>query len=303
MYLPMTRWQRPRCAHAGAKRGSSSRQRWYRSRACGEAVVGARQLVARAGRARRRGRCAARRAWATPSARQRQRQRLHHAPGDVVLQPEQIAERRLDRVRREQRPARRLDQLRRGPQLVAGAQQRAHHHAIDVGLGRQRLEVRRLAGEARGGGARAHDQRADARQRGRDRVRQAEGEEVGLRIGPQDAERQHDQPRQRARQRRRVVAVDAANGAQLLGHRVGRRRPLRRAAWPARGGSRGRPRPRPASRSAPAAARAAWRAGSRRRCGRRTPGGPASISNRIAPAANRSLRASTASPVTCSGAM
>ena len=27
MYLPMTRWQRPRCAHAGAKRGSSSRQR------------------------------------------------------------------------------------------------------------------------------------------------------------------------------------------------------------------------------------------------------------------------------------
>ena len=26
MYLPITRWQRPRCAHAGAKRGSSSRQ-------------------------------------------------------------------------------------------------------------------------------------------------------------------------------------------------------------------------------------------------------------------------------------
>ena len=35
MNLPITRWQRPRCAQAGAKLGSSSRQRWYRSRACG----------------------------------------------------------------------------------------------------------------------------------------------------------------------------------------------------------------------------------------------------------------------------
>ena len=59
-------------------------------------------------------------------------------------------------------------------------------------------------------------------------------------------------------------------------------------AWPAPGGSRGPPRPRPAIRSAPAAARSASRAGPRRRCGRRTPAGPASISNRIAPAANRS---------------
>lgn len=32
-------------------------------------------------------------------------------------------------------------------------------------------------------------------------------------------------------------------------------------------------------------------------------GRPASISNRIAPAANRSVRASTASPAACSGAM
>ena len=33
MYLPMTRWHRPRCAHAGAKLGSSSRHCSYRSRA------------------------------------------------------------------------------------------------------------------------------------------------------------------------------------------------------------------------------------------------------------------------------
>ena len=110
----------------------------------------------------------------------------------------------------EQRPARRLDELRRRAQLIARAQQRAHHHAIDVGLRGQRLEVGRLAGEARGDGARSHDQRSDAGQRRRDGVGQAERQEVGLRIGAQDAERQHDEARQRVRQRRRVVAVDAA---------------------------------------------------------------------------------------------
>ena len=68
------------------------------------------------------------------------------------------------------------------------------------------------------------DQRSDARQRRRDRVRQAEREEVRFGIRTQDAERQHDQARQRLRQRRGVVAVHAADGAQLLGHRVGRRR-------------------------------------------------------------------------------
>ena len=98
------------------------------------------------------------------SSRQRQRQRLHHAPREIVLQPEEIAQRRLDRVRGEQRPAGRFDQLRRGSQLIAGAQQRAHDHPIHVGFGRQHLEVRCVAGKSRGSGARAHDQRADARQ-------------------------------------------------------------------------------------------------------------------------------------------
>ena len=79
-----------------------------------EPVVGAGQLVrpevelVGAGVARRveRGRGL--------DAREREREGLHDAVGDVVLKPEQVAQRRLHRLRREQRPARGLDQLRRG---------------------------------------------------------------------------------------------------------------------------------------------------------------------------------------------
>ena len=83
--------------------------------------------------------------------RQRKRERLDDAAREVVLQPEEIAERGLDRLRREQRPAGSLDELGRGAELVAGSQERAHHDAIDVGFRRQRLEVRRIAREPRGG--------------------------------------------------------------------------------------------------------------------------------------------------------
>ena len=100
------------------------------------------------------------------------------------------------------------------------------HDAIDVGFCRERLEVRSVAGEARGDGARAQDQRADPRQRRRDRVGQAEGEEIGFGIGPQHAERQDDESRQRLRQRRRGAAVHARDGAKLLRHRLRRCRPL-----------------------------------------------------------------------------
>ena len=62
-----------------------------------------------------------------------------------------------------ERAGRRLDELRRRPELVAGAEQRAHDDAIDVGLGGERLEVGRLGGEARGGGAGAHDERGRCR--------------------------------------------------------------------------------------------------------------------------------------------
>ena len=247
MYLPITRWQRPRWAHAGAKCGSSSSAALVQVARPRESVVGARQLVRskvelvgagvvrRVGRGRRR------------STAQRQRQRLHDAPRDVVLQPEQVAQRRLDRVRGEQRTAGGLDELRRGSNLVAGAQQRSHDHPVDVGLRRESFEIRRLAGEARGGGAGAHDQRADAGQRRRDGVRQAEGQEVGFGIGAQHAERQHDEARERAGQHRRVVAVHAERRAAPRPSR--RPTPVGpRAAWPARGGSRDRPRRQPASR-------------------------------------------------------
>ena len=110
--------------------------------------------------------------------------------------------------------------------MLAGAQQCSHDHAIDVALRRQHLEIRRLTGEPRGRGAGAHDQRANARQRRRDGVRQAEGQEVRLGIGAQDAERQHHQPRERAGESRRLIALQAAHRAQVLGHRLGRCRPL-----------------------------------------------------------------------------
>ena len=125
----------------------------------GDAVVGARQLVGAqvqlvGARDRPAGPAPAAALPASGSD-----ERLGDAPGDVVLQPEQIAERRLHGVRREQRAARRLDELRRRAQLIAGAQQRAHHHAIDVGFGGERLEVGRAGGEARRDRARSHDQR------------------------------------------------------------------------------------------------------------------------------------------------
>ena len=146
-------------------------------------------------------------------------------------------------------------------------------------------------------------ERADARQRRRDRVRQAERQEVRLGIGTQHAERQHDEARERAGQRRRVVAVDAANGAQLLGHRVGRRRPFRRPLGQRAADHAIHRRHGRASRSAPAAARAASRAGPRRPCGRRTPGGPrASRTGWRRPRTDRCARRRR-SPVTCSGAM
>ena len=93
-------------------------------------------------------------------------------------------------------------------------------------------------------GARPHDQRADARQRRRDRVGQAEGQEVRLGIGTQDAEGQHHEAREGACQRGRVLARRRrpARAARPPSPRPRRGGP--RDAWPAPGGSRG-PRPRP----------------------------------------------------------
>ena len=137
------------------------------------------------------------------------------------MAPEQVAERRLDRVRCEQRPTRGFDELHGGAQLLAGAQQRAHDHTVDVGLRRQRLEVRCVTGEARRDRAGTDDERADARQRRRDRIGQAERQKVRLGIGTHDAERQHHEARERLGPDRRLVAAHAVNGTQLLGHRIG----------------------------------------------------------------------------------
>ena len=169
-------------------------------------------------------------------AGQRKRQRLDDPPRDVVLQPEQIAQRRLNRLRRQQRSARRFDELRRGAQLIAGSQQRAHDDAIDVGFRGQGLEVGCVAGEARCRGARAHDERADTGQRRRDRIRQAERQEVGLRIGPQDAKRQHDDPRERSgpsRVCRRCRCHRTARSSSAICAAEGGRP---RGAWQARAG-------------------------------------------------------------------
>jgi len=78
-----------------------------------------------------------------------------------------------------------------------------------------------LSGEARGRRTRADDDRADARQRRRDGIRQAEREEIRFGIGTQHTEGEHHESCERARQRRRIVAVHDANGPQFLGHRVG----------------------------------------------------------------------------------
>ena len=146
-------------------------------------------------------------------APERQRERLHHAPGHVVLEMEEVTQRRLHGVRREEGAPRRLHELRRDPELIAGPEQGAHDDAIDVHLGGERLEVRGLAREARRDRARAHDERADAEQRGGDRVGQDEGQEVRLGIRPQDAKGKDQDARGHAGQRRRVVAQDAAHGA------------------------------------------------------------------------------------------
>ena len=131
-------------------------------------------------------------------------------------------------MRRQQCSARGLDQLRRNTQLITRAQQRAHHDTVNVGVGGQGFEIRGFCGEACRDGTRAQNEGRYARQRRRDGVGQAEGQKVGLRIGPEHTKRQHDQTRQRLREHGGVVPIHAADGTQLLGHRVSRRRPFRR---------------------------------------------------------------------------
>ena len=141
--------------------------------------------------------------------------------------PEQVAQRRLDGVRREQRPARRLDELRRGrswsperssvpittrstsasaasalrsgaspAKRAAVALERTTSEPMpesDVAMASGRLKARKSVS---GSGRRTRNGSTTSRVSARARAA-------------------------------RLVAVDAANGAQLLGHRLGRCRPLR----------------------------------------------------------------------------
>ena len=159
-------------------------------------------------------------------ADQGKRERLDHALGDVVLKPEQVAKGRLHGQGGQQRPGGRLDQLDRRPHLFARAEQRSRDHAIDVGLRGKGLEVGRLAGKSRRDGARANNQRAGAGQGRRNRIGQAERQEVRLRIGTQRAERQHHETREHLGHGRHISRVANADAAQLAGHLVGRLRPV-----------------------------------------------------------------------------
>ena len=134
-----------------------------------------------------------------------------------------------------------FDQLRRRAKLAAGAKNRPHQRHVHVGVGGELAQVGRLRVEAGRGGAGAHEQVARAGQRRRDRIGQAEGQEVGLGIRAQHAERQRDEPGHRAggrrgqlrriairnhladgggHHRRRVVAVGGLLLQRLVDHAV-----------------------------------------------------------------------------------
>ena len=125
--------------------------------------------------------------------RQRQRERGDDAPGELVLDLEHVADRHLRGVGPQQGAARRVGELRRDAKLVSSTQQGARHDHVDVRVGRDLPGVRRLAREAGGRDAGAHDQRGEARERARECVGQAERQKLGVGVRPQHAERQHDE--------------------------------------------------------------------------------------------------------------
>ena len=226
-------------------------------------VAGPRQRVvsrgrarSRAGRARRRGRCAARSRRGRRRRRRRAagRQRLDHALRDVVLQPEQVAERRLHRVRREQR-------ARPAPRR-AGRWRAAGRRRAAACPSRTRSTSASAASALRSGASPAKraaaalertTSEADPRERRGDRVGEAEGQEVGLGIGAQEPERQHHQagqrrgpgPACRRRRRRATARSSSAIASAEAGRSAGRLASARRitrstAATAGRAGERRR---------------------------------------------------------------
>ena len=110
---------------------------------------------------------------------------------------EQVAERRLRACDHSRVPLEASVSCVATRTSLAGAQQRTGHDDIDVGLAADLLGIRRIAGEPRRRHAGAHDQRLQAAERAGERIRQAEGQEVGLGIRPQHPKRQNDETGQR----------------------------------------------------------------------------------------------------------
>ena len=115
------------------------------------------------------------------------------------------------------------------------------------------------------------------------------------------SERQDGEPENRPRVHDLAAVDHGQGGAQIGGERLGRRIPLgrrlgqRAVEHPISGGHGRR------DRSGPAACRTSRRAASRRQRRAMKGGRPASISKATTAAENKSDRASTAAPVSCSG--
>ncbi len=124
-------------------------------------------------------------------AEQGQLQRLDHLACNVVLHDEDVVERAVIRLRPEVVAVRRLDQLRRDADLVAGLAHAALQDVRDVELLRHFLDVDLLALELEGRGARGNSQIGDLRQQVEQLLRQAVREVFLVLARAHVRERQH----------------------------------------------------------------------------------------------------------------
>lgn len=167
-------------------------------------------------------------------------QRVDDAAGERILELEDVAPQDVLGERPAHLAARHLDQLRGDPTLVSRGQDGAHQHRVHLEVARQLLEIRHGGREARRAQRRAHHQRFDARERHRDRIRQARAQELALGVGAQQAERQHREPHQRRLEDRASRGVRRRlHGSQLARQlRGARRTPLALLLERARQGTR-----------------------------------------------------------------
>jgi hypothetical protein len=152
---------------------------------------------------------------------QRLRQRADDPRHQLVLHRQHVCQRMLRRVRPHDGTGRRFDQLRRRAKLVAGAKNGADERHVHIGLSGELAQVRRLRVEAGRRSAGADQQVGGAGQRHRDRVGQAECQEVGLGVRAQHAKRQSNESSHRPRRHRRELPRIAARNrlANSGGHR------------------------------------------------------------------------------------